>query len=359
MTTPFAIRGLGRIGRALTRIAIERPGLELVAVADLAPVPSLAHLLAHDSVHGAPGLEVRPSNGDLLIGDRRIRVFDQPDAAEIPWRSAGAEIVVDATGLATARSEAARHLDSGRATSPRTGVVGAPGAGSEMMGPWEGARKVLVSAIALGADFMACVGINHEGYDPAKHHVVSNASCTTNCLALMVHVLHRRFGVLQAMMNEVHSYTGNQCLVDGYHMDLRRARAAAVNIVPTTTAAPAATEALIPELKGRLSGLAVRVPTPDVALLDLVVRLERPVAPEAINDAFREAAEGELAGLLAVEARPLVSSDFVGNPHSAVVDLGLTQKVGDDLFRIVAWYDNEWGYAHRLADMLTLIGERL
>lgn len=341
MTIPFAIRGAGRIGRALVRIAADRPRLDLRAIADIAPVESVAHLLAHDSVHGESRLDVAADSGALRLGSRRVAYLCEPEAARIDWQSTGARIVVEASGLATTRALAAEHLASARST------------------PGDGPSKVLIGAIAFDADWMTGPGVDMERYDPERHHVVSHASCTTHCLALLVDVLHREYGLRRAMMNEVHSYTANQRLVDGHHHDLRRARAAAVNIVPTSTAAPAATEILIPELAGRLDGIAVRVPTPNVALMDLVAQLEQPAEPAAINDAFRRAAEGRLAGLLSTEARPLVSSDFVGNAHSAIVDLEFTRRIGGDMVRVLAWYDNEWGYAHRLADILTAIGERL
>ena len=340
MPIPFAINGLGRIGRALTRIAHSRHDLELVAVNDLAEPSTLARLLARDSIHGRFGPRVEADGDVLKIDGRPIRAFRHAEPTDIPWQRTGARLVVDATGTATSRVRAAGHLRP------------------------NGPQKVLISAISEDADLMICRGLEGPAYDPDRHHVISNASCTTNCLVLLLDVLDREFGIEHALMNEVHSYTGNQNLVDGDHPDPRRGRAAAVNIVPTHTAAPWAAQQLMPGLKGRIEGIAVRVPTPNVALLDLVVRLRGPVTVEAVRASFRAAAEGRLAGLLAVSDEPLVSSDYIGEPYSAIVDLGLIQQTGDGdaadgspLVRVPAWYDNEWGYAQRLADVVTQIGE--
>lgn len=331
---PFAINGLGRVGRALVRIARQRPDLKLVAVNDRADAEALARLLAHDSIHGRFPGEVGTDGEALLIGEDRVEVFCESEVEAIPWDGTPAQIVVEATGAARRRELASGHL---------RGEV----------------CKVVISAVAADADIMLCLGINSGAYDPETHHVVSNASCTTNCLALLLDVLHDRFVVRHALMNEVHSYTANQRLVDGIHPDPRRARAAAMNIVPTTTAAPRAVEHLLPELAGRIGGQAVRVPTPNVAVLDLVVTLDRPADAEAINDAFCEMADTTMKGLLAVSDEPLVSADYIGDPHSAIVDLLLTESIAGELSRVVAWYDNEWGYASRLADLLTLIGGSL
>ncbi len=334
MSLPFAINGLGRIGRALVRIAAHRPELELVAINDLLDPASLARLLRRDSVHGRFDGEVRAVDGALDIDGRRVPVHRIPQPAKVPWSDSGALLVVESSGRATRGRLAAEHLG---------GTV----------------RKVVVSAIAEQADVTLCLGINEADYDSRNHHVVSNASCTTNCLALLLRVLDDSFGVASALMNEVHSYTADQRLVDGGHRDPRRGRAAAINIVPTPTAAPAATERLLPRLAGRLAGHAVRVPTPNVALLDVVARLERPPRLDQLTAAFRAAAAGDLAGLLAVSEEELVSSDLNGEPYSALVDLPLMSRAGTDLYRIVAWYDNEWGYAERLADLLTMMGKDL
>ena len=333
---PFAIHGFGRIGRALTRAAAGMPGqIELVAVNDVAPVDQLARLLARDSVHGRFPVDVGAEDGALRLGASRVAAFSEPDAGRVPWQSTPARVVVDCSGGAVAEG-ASEHLRDG------------------------GPGHVLVSALAQDVDVTICRGVNDHDYDAASHRLVSAASCTTNCLALVLHVLHRAFGVRQALMNEVHSYTGNQNLVDGPHDDARRARAAALNVVPTSTAAPAAVEALLPALAGRLAGQAVRVPTPDVALLDMVATLERPADTGAIRSAYGTAASGALRGLLGVSDEPLVSTDYLGDRHSAVVDLPLIQCLPspDDapLVRVVAWYDNETGYSHRLAELVHLLG---
>lgn len=338
---PFAIHGFGRIGRALARAAQGSSEgaspVRLVAVNDLAPVEQLARLLARDSVHGRFPADVAVEDQALRIGDRLVQVFSEPDPAAIPWQGTPARVVVDCSGGAVSGG-GGRHLRA------------------------DGPRKVLVSALASEVDLTLCRGVNDAAFDTGSHHVVSAASCTTNCLALVLQVLHRAFGVRQALMNEVHSYTGNQNLVDGAHEDPRRARAAALNIVPTSTAAPAAVEAILPELAGRLVGQAVRVPTPDVALLDLVATLERPADLDAVRAAYVEAASGPLQGLLATSDEPLVSTDHVGDRHSAVVDLPLVQHLpspdadGQPLVRVVAWYDNETGYSHRLAELVGLLG---
>ena len=343
MPTPFAINGFGRIGRALARIAHERDDLQWVAVNDLAPAGTLARLLSRDSVHGPFAGRVEADGDDtLLVDGRRIAVYRHPAPSDVPWQDTAAAVVVEATGTATRRADAARHLRP------------------------NGPSKVVISAISEDADWMGCRGIEGEPYDPARHHVISNASCTTNCLVLLLDVLRREFGLRHALMNEVHSYTGNQNLMDGTHDDPRRGRAAAVNIVPTHTAAPAAAQRIIPELRGKVDGIAVRVPTPNVALLDLVARLERPASASEVRRAFKTHADGRLRGLLAVSDEPLVSSDYIGDGHSAVVDAALIQSLDpptDDgpsdtpLVRVVAWYDNEWGYARRLADLVARIGD--
>lgn len=340
---PFAIHGFGRIGRALARAAHGDSRLELVAVNDLASAGQMACLLRRDSVHGRFPTDVADGgDGTLRIGTSSVRIFGEREPARIPWQDTAARVVVDCSGGAV-QGGAQDHLRPG------------------------GPQRVLVSALARSVDLTLCRGVNDGVYDADRHRLVSAASCTTNCLALVLKVLHERFGVRRALMNEVHSYTGNQALVDGPHDDPRRARAAALNIVPTSTAAPDAVAALLPALRGRLAGQAVRVPTPDVALLDLVATLEpAPVAAaaidEALRDAYRQSAVGELRGLLAVSNEPLVSTDHVGDHHSAIVDLPLVQSIGgggsgDDLplVRVVAWYDNETGYAHRLAELIHLL----
>ena len=336
MTLRFGINGLGRIGRALLRIAWNVPGLEVAAVNDVVPAPLLARLLARDTVHGPFPGSVRGEEGALVIDGRRIPVLQEPDPARADWGRHGVEAVVEATGRFIARSRAAAHL---------RGTV----------------RQVVLSANADPADpadVTLCLGINEHEFDPRRHAVVSNASCTTNCLALVAKVLHDGFAVRRALMSAVHSYTENQRLLDLPHPDPRRSRAAALNIIPTSTTAARAVGLVIPALEGRIDGFAVRVPTPVVAMLDLVAELEREAPAEAVREAFRAAAREGMAGRLGVSEEELVSSDFVDDPRSAVVDLPLIQTVGDRMVRVVAWYDNEWGYASRLADLLILILNR-
>jgi glyceraldehyde 3-phosphate dehydrogenase len=333
MPLRFAINGLGRVGRALLRVAREREELELAAVNDVEPAPVLARLLARDTVHGPFPGTVEVADGLLRIDGLAVPVHRQPDPARVPWERDGVAVVVEATGRFTRRAAAAAHLG---------GTV----------------RTVVVSANAEEADVTVCLGVNERTLDPARHAVVSNASCTTNCLALVAKVLHDSFGVRRALMSTVHSYSGSQRLLDLAHPDPRRSRSAALNMIPIPTTAAGALGRVLPELAGRVEGFAVRVPTPCVAMLDLVADLERDAPAEAVRDAFRRAAAEELAGLLGATEEELVSSDFVGDPRSAVVDLPLVQAAGDRLVRVVAWYDNEWGYAHRLADLLVLLAGR-
>lgn len=341
MALRFGINGLGRVGRALLRIVLTRddlpPGLEPAAVNDIVPAPALARLLARDSVHGAFALPVRAEEDTLIVAgkgdDWRIPVFHEPDPARIPWGEAGVESVVEATGRFLRRSRAAAHLR-------------------------DGVRTVLLSANsdpAEPADATLCRGIS-EDWDPERQPVASNASCTTNALALVAKVLHDRFGVRRALMSTVHSYTENQRLLDLPHPDPRRSRAAALNIIPTSTTAPHGAGLLIPGLAGRIDGLSVRVPTPAVAMLDLVADLEREATAEEVRRAYADTAAGPLAGLLGVAEDEPVSSDFVGDPRSAVVDLPLIQTAGS-LVRVIAWYDNEWGYSNRLAELLARLNK--
>jgi len=332
MPLPFAINGLGRIGRALLRIALDRDSIELVAVNDLGSAEELAHLIVHDSLHGRFAGEVSVDDERVVVNGAPIQVFRSRDAASIPWQETAAEVVVDATGQAKTGELAAAH---------RRNRV----------------RKVVVSANAEGVDLTLCIGVNDGDYDPAAHQLLSAASCTTNCLAPVAHVLHESFGWKRGLLNTVHSYNNDQHLLEYPHSDPRRARSATLNMIPTTTSAIRAFGRVLPELADRIRGLAIRVPTPNVSLIDLVVELERSPSVEELHEAMRTAASGALSGVLAVTEEELVSSDFMGEPHSAIVDLPLTQEV-DGLYRVVAWYDNEWGHASRLADVLQLIERR-
>lgn len=329
----IAINGLGRVGRALVRIAREREGLTVVAVNDQATPSVLARLLAHDSLHGRFPGEVSADADALVIDGRRVPVFSQAEPGRIPWDGTGAEVVVDATGRFRSRELAAPHLSS----RSGDGAVG----------------HVVISATAEGADATFCFGLNHRDFNPEHHRVLSNASCTTNCVAPLARVLVDAFGLEHALMQTVHCYTNSQRLVDMAGPDPRRARAAAMNIVPTTSDAVEALPLVVPELAGRrFDGIAYRVPVPDGSLVDLSARLGREVTPEEVRDAFRAAAAGPLGAILAVTEEELVSTDFIGSPYSATVDLPLVQVTGGRLARVVAWYDNEWGYANRLADLL-------
>ncbi len=334
MPLRFGINGFGRVGRALLRAAHGREELQLAAVNDVVPAAVLARLLARDTVHGKFAARVEADGGGLWIDGLRVPVFAEADPARVGWAGAEVDVVVEATGRFLGRAKAAGHLG---------GTV----------------RRVVISANADPADpadVAVCLGLNEGVFDPLRHFVVSNASCTTNALALVAKVLHDRFGIRRALMSAVHSYTENQRLLDLPHSDPRRSRAAGLNIVPTSTTAPEALGLLIPELAGRIEGLAVRVPTPMVAMLDLVADLEREATAETVRQAFRDAANAEgspMAGILGVTEEELVSSDFINDPRSAVVDLPLVQAVEGGLTRVIAWYDNEWGYATRLADLLS------
>jgi glyceraldehyde-3-phosphate dehydrogenase type I len=330
MPMRFGINGFGRIGRALLRAARGREEIELAAINDVVPAHVLARLLARDTVHGPYPGEVRAREGGLEIDGRSVPAFQQPDPSQVDWTGPGVSVVVEATGRFIRRDQAAAHL---RGTVSRVVIS----ANADRQDP---------------ADATVALGINEgDVLDPGRHAVLSNASCTTNALALVAKVLHDRFGLRRALMSTVHSYTENQRLLDLPHPDPRRSRAAAVNIIPASTTAAEALGLLLPELAGRVAGFAVRVPTPVVAMLDLVADLEREPRAEEIRQAFRDAAGGALSGWLGVTGEELVSSDFVNDPRSAVVDLPLVQVTGN-LARVVAWYDNEWGYAHRLADLL-------
>jgi glyceraldehyde 3-phosphate dehydrogenase len=336
MPLRFGINGLGRVGRALLRAVRGREEIQLTAVNDVAPLSELAPLVARDSVHGPFPGRVCIDGGSLALDGRRVAVLRESDPARIDWSREGVAVVVEATGRFLGRSPAAAHLQ---------GTV----------------RHVVLSANADPADpadVTLCFGLNAEAFDPDRHAVVSNSSCTTNCLALVAKVLHSRFGVRRALMSAVHGYTESQRLLDQPHPDARRSRAAALNIIPVSTTAPAALGLVMPELAGRVDGLAVRVPAPMAAMLDLVAELEREASAEAVREAFREAARGELAGWLGVSEEELVSSDFIDDPRSAIVDLPLVQVVNGRLVRVAAWYDNEWGYAHRLADLLELMARK-
>lgn len=335
MALRIAINGFGRIGRNVLRAAKAsgKNDLDFVAVNDLTDTATLAHLLRYDSVHGRYPGTVEADEDALVVDGDRIRVLSEKDPARLPWKELEVDIVIESTGRFTRRADAAKHLEAG-------------------------ARKVIISAPAKGEDITLVLGVNEEKYDPAKHDVISNASCTTNCLAPVVKVLLDEFGFRRGLMTTVHSYTNDQQILDLPHKDLRRARAAGMSIIPTTTGAAKATGLVIPEVEGKIDGMAMRVPTPDVSIVDLTAELEQEATQEEVNEAFRRAAEGPLAGILAFEEQELVSTDYIGNPHSAIVDAASTNILGG-LTKVIAWYDNEWGYSNRCVDLARYVGKRL
>ena len=333
MAIKVGINGFGRIGRNILRATLDDKDIEYSAVNDITDAATLAHLLKYDSVLGNLETEVKTDGDVLHVGDRRIKVLQVRDPGERPWNELGVEIVIEATGLWRPGDEAAKHLSAG-------------------------AKKVIITAPAKGEDFTVVMGVNHDKYDPAKHHIISNASCTTNCLAPVAKVVHERFGLLKGIMTTIHSYTNDQRLLDLPHKDLRRARAAALSMIPTSTGAAVAVTTVLPELKGRMDGISVRVPTPNVSLVDLTAIFEKKVTPEAIVSALEEAAAGELKGILAVSHDPLVSIDFQGNPHSSIVDAPFTKVVSENMAKILSWYDNEWGFSCRVRDLIKLLDEK-
>lgn len=334
MALKVGINGFGRIGRNVFRAAMHREDIEIVAVNDLTNACTLAHLLEFDSVHGILKADIYANEErEFKVNGKDIKAFAIPDPGSIPWRDYGVEIVIESSGRFTDRESSAKHLNGG-------------------------AKKVVISAPAKNEDITIVMGVNEDKYDPAKHQIISNASCTTNGLAPVVKVVHREFGVVRGLMTTVHSYTNDQQILDLPHKDLRRARAAAMSIIPTTTGAAKAVALVIPELKGKLNGLSMRVPTPNVSVVDLVAELARPASAEEINAALKAAAEGELAGILEYCELPLVSKDFNGNPHSSIVDSLSTMVIDGSLAKVVAWYDNEWGYSNRVVDLVAYIGRR-
>jgi glyceraldehyde 3-phosphate dehydrogenase len=334
MSIRVGVNGFGRIGRVFFRTALGASDMEIVGVNDLADAKTLAHLLKHDSVHGALPAEVVAKGEAIFVNGREIRVCAIKDPAALPWKELGVDIVVESTGLFSDTANASKHLQAG-------------------------AKKVIITAPATNPDATLVLGVNEKTYDPAKHRIVSNASCTTNCLATTVKVLDDKFGVKRGFASTVHSYTNDQKIHDFPHKDLRRARAGAVNMIPTTTGAATAVGLVLPKLKGKLDGIAIRVPTINVSVVDLTVELEKSVTVEAVNDAYREAAAGSLKGILDATDEELVSSDFNGNAHSSIVDLPSTALVDGNMVKVLAWYDNEFGYSSRVRDLIRFIGKSL
>ncbi|MBS3886732.1 MAG: type I glyceraldehyde-3-phosphate dehydrogenase [Firmicutes bacterium] len=333
MTVKIGINGFGRIGRNLFRALLAKEELQVVAINDLTDNITLAHLLKYDSLYGRFPGKISLKDANLLVNGREISILAQGQPEKLPWRELGVELVLEATGRFRTHREASRHLQGG-------------------------AKKVIVATPVNDADLIVVMGINERQYDPAKHHILSNASCTTNGLAPVVKVLHENFGLLKGLMNTTHAYTNDQQLLDLAHSDLRRARAAQLSLIPTTTGAAKVIGKIIPELKGRIDGFAVRVPTPTVSMVDFVAQLQKETSAAEINEALKAAAEGELRGILGYTDEPLVSVDYKGSAYSSVVDSLLTMVIGGNLARVVAWYDNEWGYSQRLADLAAYLGRQ-
>jgi len=333
MAIRVAINGYGRIGRCFHRIRLNDPDFEIVAINDLTDAKTLAHLLKYDSVHRKLNAEVEVKDGEFVINGKSIKVFSEPDPEKLPWGDLDIDIVLEATGRFRDREGASKHLKAG-------------------------AKRVVISAPAKNPDATIVVGVNHEIYNPDEHRIVSNASCTTNCLAPVAKVLLENFGIKSGFLTTVHAYTADQRLLDAPHKDLRRARAAAVSMVPTTTGAAKAVGLVIPELKGKFNGISIRVPTPDVSLIDFVCTLEKDVTVEEVNNALKEASEGKLKGILGYTEEELVSVDYTGDPRSSIVDAKSTDVIGGNLVKILAWYDNEWGYSTRLGDLMKIMAER-
>jgi glyceraldehyde 3-phosphate dehydrogenase len=334
MSIKIAINGFGRIGRLVFRAALKHPDVEVVAINDLTDAATMAHLLAYDSVHGQLGKTVKAGDNAIIVDDQEIAYTAVKDPAELPWQSMGVDIAMECTGLFRDRENAAKHLTAG-------------------------ARKVIISAPAKEPDATIVMGVNHMTYDPKSHHVISNASCTTNCLAPVAKVLMEKFGIQNGLMTTIHSYTGDQRLLDFPHKDLRRARAAALSMIPTTTGAAKAVALVLPELSGKLNGLAIRVPTPNVSIVDVVFNVEKSgVSGSEVNAALKAAAEGELNGILGFSELPLVSGDFNGSTLSSIVDADTTYVI-DNMVKVLSWYDNESGYSHRMVDLAAMVGGSL
>jgi len=330
MAVKVGINGFGRIGRNIMRAALGDANIDFVAVNDLTSAHTLAHLLKYDSVLGNLHAKVDAKQDSISVDGDEFKVLSKRDPAELPWKDLGVDIVFESTGLFTSRDAAAKHIAAG-------------------------AKKVVITAPAKGPDFSVVLGVNEEQYDPAKHQIISNASCTTNCLAPLAKVLHQTFGIQKGWMTTIHSYTNDQQLLDLPHKDLRRARAAALSMIPTTTGAAVAVGEVLPELKGKLDGISVRVPTPNVSLVDLAAILNKPATAPEVNAAFSAAANGPLKGIMAVSTEELVSIDFKGNPHSSIIDAPYTKVMDGNFVKVLSWYDNEWGYSNRCVDLLRLL----
>ncbi|WP_078555712.1 type I glyceraldehyde-3-phosphate dehydrogenase [Bacillus alkalicellulosilyticus] len=333
MATKIGINGFGRIGRNVFRATLNNPDVEVVAINDLTDANMLAHLLKYDTVHGKLDAEVSVNGDSLVVNGKEIKVVAERNPANLPWGNLGVEVVVESTGIFTDKADAQKHIEAG-------------------------AKKVIISAPASNEDITIVMGVNEEKYDAANHNVISNASCTTNCLAPFAKVLNDQFGIRRGMMTTVHSYTNDQQILDLPHKDYRRARAAAENIIPTTTGAAKAVALVLPELKGKLNGGAMRVPTPNVSLVDLVVELDKDVTAEDVNNALKEAAQGPLKGILSYSEEPLVSGDYNGDPSSSTIDALSTMVMEGNMVKVISWYDNESGYSNRVVDLVKYIAKQ-
>ena len=333
MAIKVGINGFGRIGRNVLRASLHNPEIEIVAANDLTDTKTIAHMLKYDSILGPLHAEVKADGDTIHVGNKAIKIFAIKDPAEIDWSSLGVEIVVESTGRFTAAQDASKHI---------RGTV----------------KKVIISAPASGEDITIVLGVNDDKYNAAAHHIISNASCTTNCLGPVVKVLHEKFGIVKGSMTTIHSYTNDQHVLDLPHKDLRRARAAALNMIPTTTGAARAIGLVMPELKGKLDGYAMRVPTPNVSVVDLVLEMSQTVTKADVNGALQAAAEGSLKGILAYTEDPVVSTDMLHNPTSSIVDAQLTNVVGGNMLKVVSWYDNEWGYSNRVVDLIVFLAKK-
>ena len=331
MSFKIGINGFGRIGRNFFRASYQDPDIDIVAVNDITDSKTLAHLLKYDSVLGVLEANIKSSEDAIIVNEKKTKVLCEKDVGNLPWKELGASIVIESTGIFRKKQDAIKHIEIG------------------------GADKVIISAPAADPDVAIVLGVNEESYDPEKHHVISMASCTTNCLAPVVKVLHQEFGIEKAFMTTIHAYTSDQKLLDAPHKDLRRARAAAVSQIPTTTGAAKAVGLVIPELKGKIDGIAIRVPTCNVSVVDLVALLKKNVSADEVNESFKIASEGKLRGILDYTEEPLVSVDFMANPHSGIVDGLFTRIIDENLVKILAWYDNEWGFSCRMIDLIKYI----
>ncbi|MDP7554623.1 MAG: type I glyceraldehyde-3-phosphate dehydrogenase [Nitrospinota bacterium] len=333
MELKVAINGFGRIGRNILRSALDEKKLEIVAINDLADAKTLSHLLKYDSVHGRLNASVSEKESSLIVNEKDIRILSERDPANLPWKELGVELVVESTGLFVDKANVSKHLSAG-------------------------AKRVIISAPAKEPDITIVLGVNEEKYDPTKHHIISNASCTTNCLAPIAKVLLENFGIKKGLMTTIHSYTNDQRILDFPHKDLRRARSAAVSMIPTTTGAAKAVSLVLPELKGKMDGMAIRVPTPNVSLVDLVVEVEKDTTTEEVNKTLKSAAEGELKNILQYSEEPLVSIDLNDNSHSSIVDGLSTSVIEKNMVKVLSWYDNEWAYSCRVRDLAMFIAEK-